>query len=543
VLKLIINYLPSQSNSPTKHNLIQLVAIFSILQLAFVLGWRFYNWCNLKFVPLLENRITQVFFEKVMEHSQQFFQDTMVGSIAKMMYDAAILTPSIITTYISSLLLNGLTIIFATFAFAQISLWLALTMGVLVMIYVGLLFMLFNNYSFLANKVVEVGAKIIGEISDALSNISNIRLFARKKYELAQLTANQKLYIQAARQRGYFLLKFEGIQSLLFASYQIISLLVLIYLYAEEKVTAGDFIMIISINTGLIGSLWNLGLILHANNLSLSMVRQALTLLNYPHDIVDKQCATKLQIKHGKIEFKSVSFGYPGGCQVFNKLSFTIQSKQKVGIVGYSGVGKTTLLNLILRLFEVDSGCIVIDDLNIQEVTQGSLRNNIALIPQDPILFHRSIMDNIRYGKEGSSDAEVIEAAQQAFAHEFITELPQGYASVVGERGIKLSGGQRQRIAIARAFLKNAPILILDEATSNLDSETENLIQQSLIKLMNNKTVIVIAHRLSTLQIMERILVMAHGNIVEDGSHQQLLAANKHYAFLWNSQIDGCLPS
>ncbi|WP_291398139.1 ATP-binding cassette domain-containing protein [Acinetobacter sp.] len=226
---------------------------------------------------------------------------------------------------------------------------------------------------------------------------------------------------------------------------------------------------------------------------------------------------------------------------LFFKINLSNTAGQKVGLVGYSGGGKSTFVNLILRLYDVTDGAILIDGQDIRDVTQDSLRENIAMIPQDPSLFHRSLMENIRYGRADSTDEEVIEAAKKAHAHEFISALPQGYDSLVGERGVKLSGGQRQRIAIARAILKNAPILILDEATSQLDSVTESLIQESLWELMQNKTTIVIAHRLSTLLHMDRILVFDKGKIVEDGTHSELLAKAGLYKTLWDAQVGGFL--
>ena len=207
--------------------------------------------------------------------------------------------------------------------------------------------------------------------------------------------------------------------------------------------------------------------------------------------------------------------------------------------MGYSGGGKSTFVNLILRLYDVMKGSILIDGQDIRAVTQDSLRKHIAMIPQDPSLFHRSLMENIRYGRLDASDEDVIEAAKKAYAHEFISTLPQGYHSLVGERGVKLSGGQRQRIAIARAILKNAPIFILDEATSQLDSVTENLIQESLWELIQNKTTIVIAHRLSTLLHMDRILVFDKGMIIQDGTHHELLSKSGLYKQLWDAQVGG----
>jgi ATP-binding cassette, subfamily B, bacterial len=226
----------------------------------------------------------------------------------------------------------------------------------------------------------------------------------------------------------------------------------------------------------------------------------------------------------------------------FKNKTITIAGGEKVGLVGFSGSGKSTFVNLILRLFEVESGSILIDKQNINEVTQASLRENIALIPQDVSLFHRSLLDNIRYGRIDATDEEVIAASKKATCHEFIAVLRDGYQSMVGERGVKLSGGQRQRIAIARAMLKNAPILILDEATSALDSVTEKYIQDALDQLMQEKTTIVIAHRLSTLNKMHRILVFNDGKIIEDGSHDMLMQQQGHYAKMWQMQAGGFLP-
>jgi ATP-binding cassette subfamily B protein len=262
---------------------------------------------------------------------------------------------------------------------------------------------------------------------------------------------------------------------------------------------------------------------------------QALSIITQEHSVKDKPNAQSLKLKEGRIEFKNVTFGYVQNNNLFLNQSVTIYGKQKVGLVGCSGSGKTTFINLICRLFDLESGEILIDDQNISDVTQASIRENIGFISQDLVLFHRSLMENIRYGKLDATDLEVMEAAKKAYAHEFIINIAEGYNSLVGERGIKLSGGQKQRIAIARAIIKNAPILILDEATSSLDSMTERLIQESLATLMKNKTVLVIAHRLSTLLSMERILVFHKGHIVEDGTHEELLAAGKVYAALWNS--------
>ncbi|HVT35278.1 MAG TPA: ATP-binding cassette domain-containing protein, partial [Nevskiaceae bacterium] len=249
-----------------------------------------------------------------------------------------------------------------------------------------------------------------------------------------------------------------------------------------------------------------------------------------------------VKIGRGEIELRGVSFRYHDGAQVFREVNLRIAPGQRVGLVGYSGSGKSTFVNLILRLFEPQQGAILIDGHDLRSITLDSLHSQIGLIPQDPGLFHRSVADNIRYGRGGASQAEVEDAARRAEAHGFISALPQGYDAMVGERGVKLSGGQRQRIAIARVLLKNAPVLILDEATSSLDSVTEQAIPRALDQAMAGKTVIVVAHRLSTVAHLDRILVFDGGRVVEDGSHAQLLAQRGHYYTLWSRQADGFLP-
>lgn len=266
--------------------------------------------------------------------------------------------------------------------------------------------------------------------------------------------------------------------------------------------------------------------------------------LKLEYDIKDRTTDT-LKTTKGKISFTDVTFAHDGGAGegIFNNLSLTIKPGERIGLVGHSGSGKTTLTRLLLRFSDIDSGSISIDGQNIAEVTQQSLHQSIAYVAQEPLLFHRTLAENIAYGKPDATREQIIQAAKQAHAWEFIQELPEGLETMVGERGIKLSGGQRQRIAIARALLKDAPILVLDEATSALDSESEKLIQESLDTLMQKRTSIVIAHRLSTIAQLDRIIVLEHGKIAEDGSHQELLARKGIYASLWKHQSGGFIEA
>ena len=269
---------------------------------------------------------------------------------------------------------------------------------------------------------------------------------------------------------------------------------------------------------------------------------QAIEILDYSIEIEDKPGSKDLQLTKGEIKFNKVKFNYKGVASIFHDKTIALAAKANIGLVGFSGGGKSTFVNLIMRLYDVSEGSIFIDDQDIRDVTLSSLRQSIATIPQDPSLFHRSVMDNIRYGRLNATDEEVIEAVKKARADDFIVKLSQGYDTFVGERGVKLSGGQRQRIAIARAILKDAPILILDEATSSLDSITEGKIQEALVEVMRDKTTIVVVHRLSTLLNMDRILVFENGTIVEDGTHEELMKKDGLFKAMWNAQVGGILP-
>ena len=318
-----------------------------------------------------------------------------------------------------------------------------------------------------------------------------------------------------------------------------------IYAWNRGVITIGDMSTIMGITFSFTGMAWYLSFgIIHLSE-SYGYLNDSLRTLIKPHSVANKEDAKQLVVENGEIRFDDVCFDYgeeAEGRPVFKDLNVTIPAGQRVGLIGPSGAGKSSFVNLIQRFFDVDRGGILIDEQDVRDVTQRSLRHNIAIIPQDTALFHRTIMENIRYGRLDASDEEVILAAERAHAIEFINDLPQGFETMVGERGVKLSGGQRQRIAIARAILKDAPILILDEATSALDSESEKLLQASLAELMEGKTVIAVAHRLSTINTMDRLLVMDKGKIVEDGTHNELLALKGVYAKLWAMQSGGFLP-
>jgi len=274
-------------------------------------------------------------------------------------------------------------------------------------------------------------------------------------------------------------------------------------------------------------------------NVALDNAKEMVDTFEEPLGVKDVASPETCRMKNGHIQMENISFKYDGDISVFNNFSLDIKPGEKVGFVGMSGAGKTTITKLLLRFADVDGGKIMIDGQDISKITQDDLRLHISYVPQDPILFHRTLRENIAYAHPDAAEEEIIQTARHAHAHDFITASPKGYDTFVGERGIKLSGGERQRVAIARAMLKNAPVLILDEATSSLDSISEHHIQEAFTNLMEGRTTLVIAHRLSTIQKMDRIIVLDLGRIVEEGTHEQLLANKGLYYKLWTQQSQG----
>jgi ATP-binding cassette subfamily B protein len=515
--------------------------VWVCLWLLIEFGFRLYDFLSARVFPRFQADVRKAMFEYSLSHSHQFFSDQFAGTVGSKI------------SRMSDAILSVLTI-FSTIFFPVV-LAFCINIGILYQakplfayIMLGWFVLHVSITYFFTKKCAQKSAihsaavtQLNGKIVDAFSNIANVRLFARKRYETRYLST----YQQEEVKKSYGLLHYNAIMKLFLgaASQGFVFIMVGLGLYAWQKdlITNGELALILT-SLSLIGLAWYMGMHLIKVYEDMGTCKEALTLIQKPHDIADAPHAKPIHISRGEIVFDNVSFHYTRNHNLFREKTITLQAGKKVGLVGYSGSGKTTFVNLILRLFDIESGRILIDGQDIKQVTQDSLREQIALIPQDTSLFHRTVMENLRYGRLDAPDEAVIAASKKAHCDEFIQHMEYGYDTLVGERGIKLSGGQRQRIAIARAILKDAPILILDEATSSLDSITEQFIQKSLQYLMSNRTTIVVAHRLSTLADMDRILVFKHGQIVEDGTHKQLLAANHHYAKLWNMQAGGFLP-
>jgi len=387
----------------------------------------------------------------------------------------------------------------------------------------------------------EADSRATGALADALTNSATISLFSAFRYEserFAQYISDVRTKMLRSWTADEYL---WGVQGLLMVGIEIALFYGAIYYWEKGMLTVGDFVLIQVYIIGTIDFLVNITQQLRRLYDAFADAAETITILDESHEVQDVPSAQSLKVTNGDINFEDVKFTFHSSRSLLEDFNVEIQGGQKVALVGLSGAGKSTVTKLLLRLFDVKSGVITIDGQDIAKVTQESLRNAIAFVPQEPVLFHRSLMENIRYGRRDASDEEVIEAAMKAHCHEFISALPDGYETFVGERGVKLSGGERQRVAVARAILKNAPILVLDEATSSLDSESEALIQDALETLMQGKTVLAIAHRLSTIMKMDRILVMEEGKIVDDGTHAELLKNDGLYQKLWSIQAGGFL--
>jgi len=398
----------------------------------------------------------------------------------------------------------------------------------------------------IATVQADARSLMTGRIVDSYTNIVTLKLFSHSSRESAYVKEGMNEFLNTVHPQMRLVTKLNIVLWTLNMLLVFSTAALGIYLWINGAVTPGAIAIVVSLAIRLTGMshwiMWEISSLFE----NIGTVQDGINTISIAQTITDSDAATELQVPRGEIQFKDVNFAYNNDEMVFDNLNLTIAAGEKVGIVGRSGAGKSSLVNLILRFFDPQSGALTIDQQDLRNITQDSLRANIAMVTQDTSLLHRSVRENIMFGRPDASEEQMLEAAKQAQAHEFILGLRdntgrRGYDAHVGERGVTLSGGQRQRVAIARVLLKDAPILVLDEATSALDSEVEATIQQSLNQLMQGKTVIAIAHRLSTIAAMDKLIVFDKGVIVEQGTHQQLLAANGLYANLWSHQSGGFL--
>ena len=394
-------------------------------------------------------------------------------------------------------------------------------------------FIISKKTSSLNKRSEEKKSKYNGFVADSLTNILLIKMFGEEKSENKKIEKELKL-LQLYETKTIFSENIiYAIQALLLAIFRITSVIVALYLWQKGSLNVSDVIALLLLVDDVIPMFSRLMVDITLNRNNYAKFSDSFKLFQVP---VEENKAKSLKVKSGEIEFRDIIFGYDSNKLIFDKLNLKIKPKEKVGIVGKSGGGKSTLISLLQGNYNLIAGKILIDNKDISQINIGSLKDNISVISQDNVLFHRTIKKNIQYGKTNAKISQIIQASQKALADDFIKDTPYGYDTITGERGVKLSGGQRQRIAISRAILKNAPILILDEATSALDNKTEKQVIEALDSLMEDKTVIAIAHRLSTLKNMDRIIVIDRGRIIEEGTPKELLDSKGEFAKLWNLQ-------
>ncbi len=523
--------------------LLVLLAIIVGVDFVNMLAWRVLLYTMATLETNVMRNILNECFEHLHKHSYNFFNNSFTGGLVKKVNRISyafegifdIIIFEFIPIAIRTLIANG------------VLLYLSWQLGVPLLIW-SVMFIVLNYYITLYKikhydlKSVRADTKVTATLADTIMNNINIKLFANLTKETTKFKRVSEDWRKKKKAAWFFGTHVETVQGVLALALNTLLLFVAIKLWQQGEITVGDFVLIQFYLYELFRQLWHFGHNLQRLYERFADAEEMTKVLNTDWEIQDAPNATPIKILHGRVEFKNIRFAYEDGTGVIKGLSLKIKPSEKVALIGPSGGGKSTITKLLLRLFDAQKGKVLVDGQDISKMTQDSLRKQIALVPQDPILFHRSIMENIRYGRLGASDKEVRAAAKLARCHDFIKKFPKKYKTLVGERGVKLSGGERQRVAIARAILSNTKILILDEATSSLDSESEKLIQEALHNLMKNKTTFIIAHRLSTIVGMDRIVVLDEGKIVEEGTHHELIRQkNSLYERLWGLQVGGYL--
>lgn len=512
---------------------------YPLLYLVAGLTWRLSGFSGMSWFMNLRFTAYQALYDYTTLHSKDYFSNRFAGALANKIGNAVDGTESVL----ENLLWRFIPLIIGLIWYVILTWFSSPWLGLIVLFW-SVIFLSINFY--FAKKIepksyqfAESLSELKGGIVDSLSNISlvqeNTFITGEREY-IKRFVKNQRDRGLAEWQLSEWMLMTNNF---LIFTFMALMIGVSVYLFQIGTVTLGVVVMAIAIVGELTGQLIFLGMEIKNTTKYYGEAKEGLEEILHQHLITDAPDASEVKLSKGEIKFESIDFSYESK-NVFKDFSLSIPAGQKIGLVGRSGAGKTTLVSLLLRHFEVQKGRILIDGHDIYQITLDSLRGSIGFVPQDTSLFHRTIMENIRYSNPDASDSEVHQAAKLAQAHDFIKKLPNGYDTLVGERGVKLSGGQRQRIAIARAFLKNAPILLLDEATSSLDSESEHAIQKSLEELMEGRTVIAIAHRLSTLKKMDRIVVITEKGIMEDGSPDELMKKSTGiFKNMWEHQVKG----
>ncbi|HSW66142.1 MAG TPA: ABC transporter ATP-binding protein [Bacillota bacterium] len=508
-----------------------------------VVLWRLSIFLIWRLEMLVLRDIARETFDHLLRLSANFHANNFGGSIVS---QASKFTSSYVR--FADTVIFEILLLFLSFSFAFVILLPRVPVIAVFLLCFSILYMLLaTQLTKIVRKSLAAEAKAenkqTGVLADAITNILAVKSFASGKQEKQLFTRATDSTVDATHMVMKRSITRDFVFSLQTVSLGIIALTLAVASAVRYNADVGTTFLVVTYTFMIARVLWEFGEhVLRDINRAVGDAQGMMAILGTEPEIKDPAHPEHPRIKRGEISLERVDFTHPDSRKnevLFNDLNLHIPAGKKIGLVGHSGSGKTTLTKLLLRFNDIDSGKITIDGQDITAVTQDDLRAHIAYVPQEPLLFHRTIAENIAYGKPNATEAEILAAAKKAYADEFIGSLPKGYQTTVGERGVKLSGGQRQRIAIARALLKDAPILVLDEATSALDSESEKVIQAALWELMKGRTTIVIAHRLSTIQRMDNIVVLDHGRIIEQGSHQQLLKKDGTYAKLWAHQSGG----
>ncbi len=517
-----------------------LIALFAASWLFGEVLWRFSLHYLIKLEAQAVGNLNKLAFHRLAERDYDFYTNNFVGSLTK---KAAAFSRSFEIfneTLIFNIFTNVIPIVFVSIVLWRYSPWIPLILIACLGLVVVVALPIIRCRSRLVAERHEAGSKMVGRLADALTNMFAIKSFAKEhQEERVYSTCVDEYALRFKKAANFQNLRFETVISPLYVATNVIGLVITVFFTQRFHLPPGAMFVIFSYYAQVTRIFWDLNRIYRNIESSLGEAAEFTELLLLPPIIQDIGQPKKLVITAGEITFNNVCFTYgskESDESFLEDFSLHIKGNEKVGLVGPSGSGKTTITRLLLRFMDVNSGSIMVDGQDVRSAKQSSLREAIAYVPQEPFLFHRTLFENIAYGDERATKNDVVRAAKLAHAHEFIVKLPHQYDTLVGERGVKLSGGQRQRVVIARALIKNSPILVLDEATSSLDSESEKYIQDGLKQLMENKTALVIAHRLSTIKNLDRIIVLDRGRIVQAGSHGELIRQNGLYAKLWSHQ-------
>lgn len=503
--------------------------------------WRIQSYYIWQLETKAQRDLVNDIYDHVQRQSQRFHADRFGGALVSQTNKFSGAYERLMDDFIWNILPSLTTTLVAIGVLLFVSYQYALVLSAIVIVYLALMTRRITKQLPFNARVAQLQSEQTAALADSITNMGTIRAFAREDYESKRFAAVSGRLFKANRTLSVEVLKSEALSHIQVNTFEIVALLAGLIAVTTYSTNASVLYLAISYTQNIANQLWQFSRLIRNINRSLGDSVEMTEILGIEPEVQDPAQPEKVRIRRGEVRFDNVSFAYPENEReaLFRGLDLKIKPGEKVGLVGPSGGGKTTITKLLLRFMDIQDGTITIDGQDIAAITQSGLRSRIAYVSQEPILFHRTLAENIGYGERGASQKVIEGVAKMANAHEFIVQLPKGYNTLVGERGVKLSGGQRQRVAIARAMLKNAPILVLDEATSALDSESEALIQDALWRLMENRTAIVIAHRLSTIQKMDRIIVLEGGRVVEQGSHKELLRRGGTYARLWAHQSGG----